>query len=127
MRGHEEVTRFSHAMLRELDANDYKGGWPGRGARTHLRDLDYHVAKLRAAVGAEEIVRVLEYAADVANHAMFLADEAGALDPSVVEHRRVEPHYVRPGARVRLRLVARHPRYLYKVLGLGRLASDRRL
>lgn len=115
-RGYVISALFRRAMLRELAANAYKGGWLGRGAKHHLRDLDYHVAKLKAAVRSGDTVRILEYAADTANHAMFLAHDVGSMHEAVRTVREREPDFV-PASRLTYAwLLLRYPRKA--VLGL---------
>lgn len=77
-----EITKFSKAMSNEAQANAHKGHWKDNDADVahHVKELLYHAAKLMTAAEVGDKSAVLEYAADVANHAMFAADIAGALD-----------------------------------------------
>jgi hypothetical protein len=104
-------------MLRELAANWYKGGWMQTNRRTHFEELDYHLAKLKAAVRAgDKPERILEFSADLANHAMFLADSEGALTEDVMESRGKEASFVRPNLKVYRRLMW-NPRWIKKGWG----------
>ena len=86
-----EVKAMAILMEHELRKNDHKGGWKGddiRGLMDHLRDEVAelaHVADPRIAPYVPKEARgVLEgpgsEAADVANMALMVADNAGALD-----------------------------------------------
>lgn len=77
-----EIAQFSLAMSNEALANAHKGHWKDNDADVahHVKELLYHAAKLMTAAEVGDKAAVLEYAADVANHAMFAADIAGALD-----------------------------------------------
>ena len=81
-RGEPEVLTFGAAMMQELQNNSHKGDWADMPLGQGVHELFYHVAKLGLA--AKEIgdhsEAVLEYAADVGNCAMFVADNYGALD-----------------------------------------------
>lgn len=114
-RGAITLKLFTRAMQRELDANAHKGDWtvwlPTR--RRHFYELDYHAAKLKAAVCDGDPVRVREYAADLANHAMFLCQAEGGLALSAATARDTEPSFVKPRRSVYLRLM-RNPRWARK-------------
>lgn len=118
MRGEAEVRLFQEAMLRELQANAYKGDWRClmMSRRKHFYEIDYHLAKLKAAVKEGDTIRVLEFSADIANHVLFLADSEGALTTKVLEARRAEPSFVKPKIGVYFRLL-RNPRWIRKGWG----------
>lgn len=80
MRGHQEIDQFADAMRRELAANEHKGDWKADGGVDLFEDLLYHAAKLGLALGTQNRAAVNEYAADVGNLAMMVADVWGALD-----------------------------------------------
>lgn len=106
------------AMRREHNANEYKGGWTGRGNRRHKRDLDYHVAKLFVAMETHDANRAVEYAADICNHALFALDDMlGEFLEAAIIDRNHEGAYVFPGRRFYLRLMFISP---YHVLKYGR-------
>ena len=71
---------FALLMQKELDANSGKGDWNAwkPSHRKALAELDHHVAKLQIAVRAGARLSTLEYAADVGNLAMKIADLFGA-------------------------------------------------
>ena len=97
-------------------------GWDKFSRRRHFFELDYHLAKLKAAVRDGDPVRVLELAADLSNHSLFLADSEYALTRETFDRRRAEPSFVRPRAGVYLRLML-NPRWISK--GWGGLRSRR--
>lgn len=75
------VAAFAAAMEERLKANDHKGGWRGCNVGYLLGKLDEEVCELIEALSLPdrlpELVR--EEAADVANLALFLADNFGGL------------------------------------------------
>lgn len=85
------VDRFTRAMRRELEANAHKGGRSGdRGwissmtPEKRVSELLYHVAKLAYAQrqylqGDGTSEQVVEFAADVGNCALMVADGLGLL------------------------------------------------
>lgn len=81
--------RFVRAMADELRANEHKGdrlGWLTMDERQAVSEVLYHAAKLAYAArkfkrGAAAPAVVLEYAADVANCALMVADVCGVLEP----------------------------------------------
>lgn len=118
-RGDIEVAVFTAAMLRELDANLWKGSWLVLDftRRKHFKEIEYHVAKLKAALAAgDSPERILEFCADIANHAMFLADSEGVLSVHVLDRRRREPAFVKPKLGVYWRLLW-NPRWINKGWG----------
>lgn len=117
-RGAEAVEKFTRSMMRELDANRWKGHWLLQitTRRAHFHELDYHLAKLKAAIRAEDDVRVLEYAADLANHAMFLTDDECILTEFNIAKRKAEASFVKPKRRVYAWL-AINPRWWKKAWG----------
>lgn len=101
---------FAAQMRYEKSANAYKGGWLGRSKRQHFRDIDYHCAKLKAAVRSGDAVRVLEFSADVGNHAMFIADQFYGFLPDTLAARPDAPPH--PGRGFYLRLCFGSPRWI---------------
>lgn len=82
---------FVAMMDAELHANAGKGdrpGWLAMDRKTALLEIYYHVAKLQKAARDDEPARIREYAADVANMAMMLADVCGVLPAAEREVRR---------------------------------------
>lgn len=91
---HQCCTKFSELMKKELDANmERKKGresWLAIAPMDHVLQVYYHTGKLQIAVKALEVMtksgdasrsrlqaqeaEVIEYAADVANHAMMVLD-----------------------------------------------------
>lgn len=123
MRGQREVDLYEKAMLRELQANHYKGGWDAMTRRDHFRELNYHNAKLKAAIRAGDTLRVLEYAADLGNHAWMAAEFAGALTPVTIWRRRAETSFAKAGWGVYARLMLT-PRWFFKGLAGWRHRRD---
>jgi uncharacterized protein YcaQ len=80
---------YVRAMARELEANRHKGdrtGWLAQDPRVLVSEVLYHAAKLSYALrqfqqGDGPPERVLEFAADVGNTALMVADAAGVLVP----------------------------------------------
>lgn len=77
------VEKFSEVMLRKLNENDDKGGWEECSYEYLIKRLGEEVAELAAITpmgfGKSDRHRMLaEEAADVANFAMMIADNAGA-------------------------------------------------
>jgi len=73
---------FVALMEAELHANAAKGdrpGWLRMDPSTALLEIYWHVAKLSAAVKNDDMARVREHSADVANMAMMLLDVCGGL------------------------------------------------
>lgn len=73
---------FLALMRKELHANSHKGdreGWLGMPLLTAMNELTHHHDKLGGAVEAVDAPQIAEYAADVANCAMMLADVCGLL------------------------------------------------
>ena len=82
-REHDATRRFAAAMQHQLEHNRSKGDWSQlTGTEDNVWELLYHVFKLIAAMTDEEIdpIAIQEFAADVGNHSMFIADNAGALE-----------------------------------------------
>jgi hypothetical protein len=86
------VSAFAMRMRVEMNANvEHKGDWNppeeaslGEANRVGMaqrayHDLNYHSAKLAFAMREKRPAEVLEYAADVANMAMIVADCYGAM------------------------------------------------
>lgn len=73
---------FTRMMLEELRANSSKGdrpGWLSMSKEQAVLEIYYHTAKLQRAVYNREPEKIREFAADVANHAMMVADICGVL------------------------------------------------
>lgn len=89
---HPEVYKFAEQMDRQLrdPGNRDKGDWTEMEPGDAVSETFYHVAKLHKAV--ERLVQsgetpeplvvkaLMEFAADVGNHAMIVADVCNALD-----------------------------------------------
>lgn len=90
-----QVQRFALAMEAELRANDHKGGWHACTLSWLLRRLRVEVNELERAIKHKQRVgaEVLSEAADVANFAMMIADNCGALPalPVAVQRFRKRP------------------------------------
>lgn len=79
----EVLAPFLNMMNAELHANSGKGdrpGWLAMDRKTALLEIFYHLAKLQKATKDDDLAGIREYAADVANMAMMLADICGVLD-----------------------------------------------
>lgn len=72
--------RFAQSMREELEANKPKGNWLDADVDAVVQDLVYHVAKLVIAVQKDDEAAIHEYAADVANEAMIVADIKGVIN-----------------------------------------------
>jgi len=70
------VRQFAERMEERLVANDHKGGWKGCSDRYLLSKLTEEYVELFRAVEHESAERVAKEAADLANIAMMLADNA---------------------------------------------------
>ena len=78
---------FVAQMYNELCTNAPKGDFTAYPVEVGLREVDDHLAKLKAALAAGEKVnlnRVRELCADLANCALIVACGAGAVNGSVV-------------------------------------------
>lgn len=76
---------FVSLMEQELYANRGKGdrpGWLSMSRETATLEIYYHTAKLAKAARDNDLPRVREHAADVANMAMMLLDVCGGLMPN---------------------------------------------
>jgi hypothetical protein len=74
---------FIKSMELELNLNSGKGdrdGWLSMSSDTCLLEIIYHFGKLQKAVKDKDGIGILEYAADVANLSMMLADICGTLE-----------------------------------------------
>jgi hypothetical protein len=85
---YEAVTaEFRKYMIKELAANSAKGdregeeGWLGCDNKFWLSELYYHVGKLQSAVMNNDVERVKENTADIANLAMMVLDNWIGLAP----------------------------------------------
>jgi hypothetical protein len=74
------VQKFAKRMAQELAMNAYKGDWTKGDVYEQVDEIMYHVAKLVFALEADHKQAIGEYAADVANHALIVADRMGVLD-----------------------------------------------
>lgn len=82
------LAAFTKRMRTELASNAHKGdrpGWLSAGSREMVAEVLYHAAKLSYALrqaeqGDGDPDKVLEFAADVGNCAMMVADCAGVLE-----------------------------------------------
>ena len=74
------VNLFILAMRHELSKNTHKPGWENAGAEVMAESLVYHVSKLLVALTLGNVRAVREYAPDVANEAMMVADCVGVLE-----------------------------------------------
>ena len=73
------VDWFAAAMLKKLNANRPKGGWDATPNGALFARLKEETAELSAAVSAgKSVAEVLGEAADVANFALFIADNYAA-------------------------------------------------
>lgn len=68
------VQEFAYRMEDTLKKNDYKGGWQGTAPLELLRLLKYEVAELEETLHKSSRHSVLKESTDVANIAMFIAD-----------------------------------------------------
>ena len=87
----DTLAPFLDMMDRELHANADKGdrpGWLSMSSAESLLEIYYHVAKLQKAVKDRDDAGIAEYAADVANMAMMLADICGQLSPNTLPDSR---------------------------------------
>jgi len=103
-----EVLAFAHLMETKLRENDHKGGWQNDGVSTLLRRLreetDEVLAAIRDTSSKLDPSRVGREAADVANFAMMIADNVGALTearakpaaPTIGRDERLDP--IGPGS-----------------------------
>lgn len=89
-RGDKEIRIMAQAMTNELKTNAHKGDWSELDGGEGIHELIYHAVKLALAARGGHRAAVLEYAADVANHAMFVADACGSLDPALLTDEHVE-------------------------------------
>ena len=105
---------LERAMVREINANAHKGGWTEQGRKHHAREVEYHAAKLSAAITTRAPdERIVEYAADVANCAWMAMDDLILHVNLAIARRKNEPDYVRPSVRFWLAMP-----YRYRVKGL---------
>lgn len=78
---------FREAMIQELAANFDKGdregkdGWLKITYKQLLNEIYYHTGKLQEAVRNNDVPRIKEYAADVANLALMCYDKISPLAP----------------------------------------------
>lgn len=86
-----KIQAFARVMNGQLEANQVRGGWRGRSvaaslveARMLLSELEKKIYDTNRA-GAEETaeerrIEIVNLAADIANNAMFAADNCNALN-----------------------------------------------
>ena len=104
----EAVDLYATAMKRELEANEYKGD-PAKVSPEELTsELIGHLQKLLwmihqrtdtgVAMWSSPYInaRILEYAADIGNLAMFMAHNAESLNEATLRTRTMEKDYVPP-------------------------------
>ena len=73
----EALSWFGWQMSRALDANAHKGGWTGDSALALLRRLRQETDELDRAIRQKKLPGdIIREAADVANFAMMIADNA---------------------------------------------------
>lgn len=74
----EPVKWFAQQMELQLSANDHKGGWNKCEYDYLINRLEEEIEELRALEGIPDIstAQVIREAADVANFAMMIADNA---------------------------------------------------
>ena len=72
----DEVVWFAQEMETNLRANDCKGGWDGCSPKWLMNRLRQETAELRRAIEHGNPEAILSEAADVANFAMMIADNA---------------------------------------------------
>lgn len=76
-----EVLAFANVMEAKLKENDFKGGWQGENNQWIVEKLAEEVGELKDELAKDSPLasRVVAEAADVANIAMFAADNNGVL------------------------------------------------
>ena len=77
-RGDEQaaLARFQAVMLEKLLVNSHKGGWAELSPSWLLQRIKGELGELREAVAGGDLNEIVREAADVANFAMFIADNA---------------------------------------------------
>ena len=70
------VIGFAERMDEKLEANSHKNGWQDCSDKWLLNRLRQETKELTKAVESGKIDRISSEAADVANFAMFIADNA---------------------------------------------------
>lgn len=78
-RGEDAVTHMAAGMKREMRENAFKGNWLDKDLEELYAEVLYHAYKLGLAIAHGHAHGALEYAADTANCAMFVADKMGVL------------------------------------------------
>lgn len=78
-RGEDAVTHMAAGMRREMRENAFKGNWLEKDLGELYAEVLYHAYKLGLAIAHGHAHGALEYAADTANCAMFVADKMGVL------------------------------------------------
>ena len=72
----ETLTWFTNQMAKKLAINSHKGGWKNMSHGDLLRRLGQETAELRRAIKKGKATNITAEAADVANFAMMIADNA---------------------------------------------------
>jgi hypothetical protein len=88
-RGREPVAWFARRMEAKLRENDWKGGWENCTLQYLFEKLDEEIHELSA---CSTDVEVIEEAADVANIAMMIADNARKLIPGINSPHEEDTH-----------------------------------
>lgn len=70
------VIRFVDVMLEKLGENRYKGHWSDMSQKWLLNRLRQETGELRRAIEGGKATEIAREAADVANFAMMIADNA---------------------------------------------------
>jgi NTP pyrophosphatase (non-canonical NTP hydrolase) len=72
------VPKFAAVMAERIQANSHKSGWDGMSLRQLLHRLEQEIGELRYAIDNEQAYphRIIAEAADVANFAAMIADNA---------------------------------------------------
>lgn len=84
-----EVLRFAQAMEEELRRNDHKGGWKNMTDVSLILRIQEECDELKMVTWNDRPAReILSEAADVANFAMMLADNAGMMAVPTVEPKQ---------------------------------------
>jgi hypothetical protein len=74
------VAEFGKRMIEELAANHTKGdrdlpnGWLNMTSKELLNEIYYHVGKLQEACRHQDVERIKEFSADVANMCLMMHD-----------------------------------------------------
>ena len=75
------IVRFGQEMFAEIEANKSKGNWQVWNNPTEwIGEILHHITKLIRALNSGDNKLIREYCADIANLAMFVAYNSGALE-----------------------------------------------